>query len=89
MEVKNTAKIIIENCLNCPYHYCESILTADSWEHETGCYCKKVEDKSTDSWGSNGKHRLVGSDDWHLELYTKIPDWCPYCDREIVSTVDK
>ena len=79
----NVVNIVINNCLNCPYHYVEGILTADSWEHETGCYCKMVEDKDTKNWSSNGKHKLVASDDWHLERYTQIPDWCPYCNDTI------
>ena len=65
-------------CVNC---YTASIHTADSFEHERGAYCKLVLDSATDGFGKNGKHRLIASDDWHLERYTSIPDWCPLLDK--------
>lgn len=67
----------IENCLDCPHCYTDRILTADSFEHEVGAYCKLIEDKSYGSFGKNGAHKMIGFDDWNLRKYTAIPDWCP------------
>lgn len=64
-------------CLDCSHSYTDRILTADSFEHEEGAYCRLVEDTSCDGFGKNGKDKLIGSDDWHLRDYTKVPDWCP------------
>ena len=68
--MKNTYTKIIDNCLSCEHHFVQRIWTPDSWEHEYGCYCEKKNNK------------LVGSDDWHLEKYTDIPDWCPMLNKE-------
>lgn len=73
----NTVNIKIENCLDCPHCYTYGILTSDSFEHEEGAYCRKVEDKSLNGFGKNGTHKLICSDDWDLRKYAKIPDWCP------------
>lgn len=73
----NAAVLYVENCLDCPHCYTDRILTADSFEHEEGAYCKAVDDTSMDGFGKNGKHKLIGSDDWHLRNYTKVPAWCP------------
>lgn len=73
----NIATLRIENCLDCPHCYTNRILTADSFEHEEGAYCSEVVDKSTNGFGKNGQHKLIGSDDWNLRSYTKIPRWCP------------
>lgn len=63
----------IDNCCDCRYCYKEPIYTPDPWEHEIGAYCSKVEDKSS----YNRRHKLIAADDWNLEKYTLIPDWCP------------
>lgn len=73
----NEISIIINNCLQCPKCYTQKIYTEDSFEHEEGAYCSLAIDKSTNCFGKNGKHKLIGFDDWHLEKYTNIPDWCP------------
>ena len=73
----NAVTLHIENCLDCPRCYTDSILTADSFEHEEGAYCSEVIDKSINGFGNNGRHKLIGSDDWHLRDYTKVPDRCP------------
>ena len=73
----------IENCLDCPHHYTKSILTADSFEHESGAYCKLVEDPSTDGFGKNGIHKLICTDDWNLRPYANIPNWCPLLNKDI------
>lgn len=78
----NIATLQIENCLDCPHCYTDRILTADSFEHEEGAYCSKVVDKSTDGFGKNGRHKLIGSDDWHLRDCTKVPTWCPLLIKE-------
>lgn len=79
----NSVTFKIDNCLKCPKCYVDPIYTADSFEHESGAYCSLVEDKETGKiFGQNGKHKIIGSDDWHLEKYTKIPDWCPLLKNE-------
>ena len=65
----NTCVKIIDNCLDCNSCFVDRILTADSWDHEEGAYCK--EDLK------NGKPRLIASDDWDLRKWSKVPDWCP------------
>lgn len=40
----------IDNCCDCPYHYTERVYTPDPWEHETGVYCSKLEDKRWRRW---------------------------------------
>lgn len=78
----NIATLHVENCLDCPHCYTDRILTADSFEHEEGAYCRLTEDTSYGSFGQNGKHKLIGSDDWHLRDYTKVPDWCPLLNKQ-------
>lgn len=78
----NIATLHIENCLDCPHCYTDRILTADSFEHEEGAYCRLAEDTSYGRFGQNGKHKLIGSDDWHLRDYTKVPDWCPLLNKQ-------
>lgn len=73
----NEVIVRIDNCLKCINCYTAPILTTDSFEHEEGAYCKLVSDRSTSGFGKNGQHKLIGSDDWHLENYTQIPNWCP------------
>jgi len=68
----------IDNCCDCPNHYKERIYTADSWEHEEGVYCSKVEDKNS----NNKQHKLVVSDDWNVRKWSQIPDWCPLLKSE-------
>lgn len=63
----------IDNCCKCPYSYQERIYTPDSFEHETGVYCSKTEDKKS----YNRLHKLVAEDDWDVEKYANIPNWCP------------
>lgn len=63
----------IDNCCDCPNHYIERIYTADSFEHEEGLYCSKVDDKNS----YNKKHKLVVADDWDVRKSSQIPDWCP------------
>ena len=76
--MENTVTFKIENCMDCPNHYVEGILTADSFEHESGCFCKKVkEDRAERQHFHRQEYKMVACDDWHLEKYTQIPDWCP------------
>ena len=42
-------------------------------EHEYGVYCSKVEDNNS----YNGRNKLVAADDWDVEKYSQVPDWCP------------
>ena len=70
MLIMNEVKFIINNCMKCPYHYVEKIYTSDSFEHEEGCYCKIKNNK------------LVVADDWDLEKWAEIPDWCPLIGKE-------
>ena len=65
----NTCVKIIDNCLDCNSCFVDRILTADSWDHEKGAYCKEVL--------KNGKPRLIALDDWDLRKCSKVPDWCP------------
>ena len=68
---KRTARI--DNCCDCPNHYKEKIYTPDPWEHETGVYCSKVEDKNS----YNKQHKLIVADEWDVKKWSQIPDWCP------------
>lgn len=77
----NKIRFEIDNCRDCRYHYKEHIYTPDPWEHETGLYCSKVEDGSS----YNKKHKLVAADDWDVEKYSQIPDWCPLL-KECLTT---
>ena len=63
----------IDNCCGCPYHYKEQIYTPDPFEHETGVFCSQVNDNES----YNKRHKLVAADDWNVEKYSQIPDWCP------------
>lgn len=63
----------IDNCCDCLHHYTERVYTPDSWEHETGVYCSKVEDKNS----YNKQHKLVVADEWDVRKWSQIPDWCP------------
>ena len=85
----NEVILKIDNCLKCSNCYTAPIHTADSFEHEEGAYCKLVPDHSLDGFGKNGDHKLIGSDDWHLENYTKVPDWCPLLDNPKVPEKPK
>ena len=69
----NKVCLEINNCCDCPYHYEERVYTPDSWEHEIGVYCSKVEDKNS----CNKQHKLVVSDDRDVRKWSQIPDWCP------------
>ena len=63
----------IDNCCDCPYSYTENIYTPDSFEHEEGIYCSKVDD--TNSY--NKKNKLIVADDWDIRKWSQIHDWCP------------
>ena len=73
----NQVTICINNCKECTSHYTEKIYTSDSFEHITGLFCSKVEDKNSE----NHKHKLVAEDDWDVYKYSEIPDWCPLLDK--------
>lgn len=77
----NVLNVNIDNCMDCKNHYVDRILTADSFEHEEGVYCKLCPDTSYGKFGQNGRHRLVCSDDWNVRKYSQIPDWCPLLTR--------
>lgn len=79
----NEVTFKIDNCLQCRDCYTARIYTSDSFEHEEGAYCKLMPDSSTDGFGKNGQHRLIGFDDWHLEKYTQIPNWCPRLGKQL------
>lgn len=68
----------IDNCCDCPYSYTENIYTPDSFEHEEGIYCSKVDD--TNSY--NKKNKLIVADDWDIRKWSQIPDWCPLLKNE-------
>ena len=81
----------VENCAKCPFHERHSIVTADSFEHESGIYCSLVEDQG-DSWWHytyDGKiaKRLVVADDWHPERYANVPGWCPFLIKHYVALI--
>lgn len=69
----NTIYLEITTCCQCPNHYKERIYTADSWEHVTGAYCSKVEDTAS----CNKRNKLIAEDNWNVDKYMQIPDWCP------------
>lgn len=75
--MSNTVTFEINNCSQCQNHYTEKIYTPDSFEHETGLYCSKVEDSKS----YNKRHKLVAEDDWDVTRYSQIPDWCPLLKR--------
>ena len=69
----NKVCLEINNCCDCPNHYIERVYTADPWEHESGVFCYKVKDESSE----NRKHKMVVSDGYNLRKWSNIPDWCP------------
>ena len=73
----NKVCLKITNCCDCPNHYIERIYTSDSFEHEEGVYCSKVEDRNS----YNKKHKLVVSDDRDVRKWSHVPDWCPLCSK--------
>lgn len=84
----NIATIKIDNCLNCPHHFVDRIWTADSFEHESGCFCMLVrEDDMVKKEFHRQEQKMVGCDDWHLERYTKVPDWCPLIKKVVERLV--
>ena len=66
----------IKNCCDCPYSYTKPVYTPDSWEHETGIYCRKIKDKEE-------KDKLIVADDWDLRKWSQIPDYCPLINKII------
>ena len=46
----------IDNCMDYPHSLVSDIFTADSWEHEVGCFCKKTVDEK---YKRNGQIQLV------------------------------
>lgn len=79
----NTVTLKLENCMDCPNHFTAGILTADSFEHEVGCFCKLVkEDRPEKQHFHRQESKMVGCDDWHLERYTQVPDWCPLLKKD-------
>ena len=91
MDCLNVITVEIKNCLDCPHSLVSDIFTADSWDHEMGCFCKKaVDEKYKKDWTNITRsgvlpYRCVGSDDWHLRKYTDVPDWCPYKQQEVIE----
>lgn len=69
----NKVQFEIDNCCDCPYHYIEHIYTPNSFEHEEGAFCSKVNNKKS----YNRKHKLIVADDWDVRKCSNIPDWCP------------
>ena len=83
----NEVVLKISNCSKCPNHKCHQIYTEDSFEHEFGIYCTKIEANPDERWACktmNGwvKYRLVVFDDWDPAKYAKVPDWCPLLKKE-------
>ena len=81
-ENMNRVYFEISNCTKCPFSHQSSIITADSFEHETGIFCTKVEDDSGD-WShhtcdGHTPYRLIVADEWNARQYAKVPDWCPF-----------
>lgn len=72
----------VDNCLNCPYCEKHQLMTPDSFEHEVGAFCSQTEAISKEwvheTYDGIISKRMIGCDDWHLEQYTKVPDWCPF-----------
>lgn len=89
MKVKITFGI--SNCSKCPFHEEHGIVTADSFEHESGIYCSLTEDHG-DSWwhytydGRTTK-KLVVADEWDPEQYADIPGWCPFLIKQYATFI--
>ena len=73
--------LVIKTCTHCQPSRKHQIWTPDSFEHVSGIYCDKVND-ATDSWERRTydgriEKKLIASDDWDVDKYAYIPDWCP------------
>lgn len=90
MGVKIT--LIIENCAKCPFHEVHQIVTPDSFEHEFGIYCTKVDDHedSFERYTYDGRieKRLVVADDRDPELFSKVPSWCPIIAQQLQELIE-
>ncbi|MBQ8985283.1 hypothetical protein IJ076_01860 [Candidatus Saccharibacteria bacterium] len=78
--MSKTVYLEIDNCTKCPYHWTDDLLTADSFEHDIGIFCKKVtvpENETTITYSGRCPYKMVTADDWHPERYALVPDWCP------------
>lgn len=74
-------EIRVENCINCPCSEQHQMVAPDSFEHNTGVFCSKVEDSELERYTYDGiiTKKLVFSYEWPSEIEGhKIPDWCPY-----------
>ncbi len=74
-------KAEVENCISCPYSEKHQIMTPDSFEHDMGIFCSKVEDSELKRYTYDGTitKKLVFSYERPSEIEgQEIPDWCPY-----------
>ena len=74
-------KIKVENCIDCPYSERHQMVTHDSFEHDVGVFCSKVEDDEREHHTYDGiiTKKLIFSFEWPSEIEVQeIPDWCPY-----------
>lgn len=81
----------ITNCCMCHHHAKHDIITADSFEHESGIYCTKYKD-STDDWAKHTYHgffpyRVVCTDEWDPSKYAKVPNWCPLISERLNTII--
>ena len=60
---------IISNCFDCKSCTIKSMSDPVSMEYEEGVYCIEA-------------NKLIGSNDWYLERYTRIPEWCPFISED-------
>lgn len=83
--MKAKISLVVEKCVQCPFHETHMIVTSDSFEHEQGLYCSKVEDDS-ESWGRHTydgfiDRRLIGADEWSISEIP-VPTWCPFITKQ-------
>ena len=64
---KNTAKIEIDSCQNCPHFERERYYTEDSWEKAYNWFCHKNKEK----------REIQGYVEWNEVRGISIPKWCP------------
>lgn len=88
--MSNEVSVKFTQCKDCNHSHVEAILTADSFEHESGIYCGKCkEPRPEERWGVHSTDdRLIASDEWDPRKYSDIPDWCPLLFNIHSSTPD-
>lgn len=63
-------EIEINSCKDCAYFKTDNYYTTDGWDVMEDWICKKMNKK------------IQGCVEWHEESKIRIPDWCPFKNKE-------